>query len=201
MRILMMVAVAAVAQLLGVDDAEARRDGGISIRQDLHFIGQTGITGADNQLLSLCHVSTMRHVSGVGLWRSSQGYALSQTWCAGDRFVSLTPDMLAEAKSAGLIPASVQSVPKMSTGMVMTGFWGTGVILLALALAVLKVTAVQLRAAKRRARRAGRPSGAPVVLSVITNDRDIPDTDMSVAAGVANSLDIPKDKMRQVAHG
>ena len=83
-------------QLVAVEATEARR--GIASQQELHFVSFTKIPGPDGAMVSLCQLTTKNQVLTIGLWRSSDGYALSTEKCEGNKYGSIGKAKFEEAQ-------------------------------------------------------------------------------------------------------
>ena len=148
MRQLILILMASVLTMMATQPSEARRGGSKS--QELHFVSSTTIPGAEGKVLSLCHLSTKNHIFGIGLWRSSDGYALSDANCEGEQYFTFTAAQFAEAQEQGLIDASISAEPKMTMNMIVSGFSGLVVIGLLLLLVLVKYISSLRRKKMRR---------------------------------------------------
>jgi len=166
MRILVLILLACAAQLLAVDTSTARGRG-VASQQELHFVSSTTIPGADGAALSLCHLTTKKHVLGIGIWRSSDGYALSAEKCEGEQYIPFTEAQFGQAQQLGLIEANQPSKPVMTMNMIMSGFAGSALIGLLLVFALFKYISSQRRKRMRRKEMGDTSSFHKTVLDVM----------------------------------
>lgn len=124
MRSLLFVLVAVL--LVAPQSAEARRGG--SKTQEMHFVAETQIPDKDGKPFSLCHLTTKRHMFGIGLWRSSDGYVLSDKKCESDTYYTISDAQFAEAKKSGQIADSVPDEPALTMNMLISGFSGWAIL-------------------------------------------------------------------------
>jgi len=132
-----------------IDTSDARRRGGTSEAQDLHYVADTKIPNKENGMLSLCHLSNTHSVLFINVWRSVENYALSKDRCEGDSYIALTDQQFQTAQTENLIPNNIPREPKMTFGMILGGFWG----LFAIGLLVLIGIASVIKSSKNRKER------------------------------------------------
>ena len=150
MRLLILALAACVFTVISIQPSQARRGG--SETQQLHFVAPTTIPGAEGKTLSLCHLSTKNHVFGIGFWRSTDGYALSDNKCEGEQYFPFTGAQFAEAQEQGLIDKGIPAEPKMTMNMILSGFSGLGILAVLVLLAGFKFISSRRRSNLRRGR-------------------------------------------------
>lgn len=131
MKFAPLVLVPGLALTLGLSPAEAHAArGGTITSQSLEFVSDTTITGPAGKPLALCMLTetTAAMLPGINMWRSVEGYGLSDTGCAGDDYYPLSAEMLAMAQQVGEIPAAIPAEPVLSFGQKLGGFWGLGAL-------------------------------------------------------------------------
>ena len=79
----------------------------------LELVAPTGIRGADDEPLSLCHTTYDFRVLGLALTREVTGFALSSDQCTATADRLMTNDQFAAAQSMGLIDGDLLSLDDM----------------------------------------------------------------------------------------
>lgn len=130
----------AIAVLIFVPKAEARGSLPYGWDEQLSFVASSEIPAPSGGMMTLCHMTTKYHLAYLGFWRSSNGYVLSESQCAGEGIYEIDAEGVSEAKSAGLLGRMVPIHPRMSLTDFASGFAGLGLVaLLALGLGVRQV--------------------------------------------------------------
>ncbi|MWD26716.1 hypothetical protein E0K89_004420 [Aquicoccus sp. SCR17] len=115
------------------------------VSERLAPVARTLIATNSGTTLWLCQHQRQGRVLGLPVWRTATGYALAERGCDAPRAVVLDLAELAAAQRAGLIPAEVPEIPRLSLWQGIAGHWGWAV------LTALAMAGVWLRR-QRRAR-------------------------------------------------
>lgn len=121
--------------------------------KELSYIAETRVhssTGAET--MALCRVSTKYQAASIGFWRSNLGYALSDSGCLGEAYLALTVEDFAAYQQTGLISPDLPIHAKLSTTSILSGFFGTFILVFILAYTGLLNL---IRVSGRRKRKAG----------------------------------------------
>lgn len=82
------------------------------MQEDLEFVAQTKIPGADETMMALCHKTRGIFVMGYSFTNDITGYALANDDCEGDERREFTPEQIETARSLGLIPSETPLVAR-----------------------------------------------------------------------------------------
>ena len=90
----------------------------------LSTVASTSIDTPRGHRLMLCKLSPTWRLAGLPLWVRRPDYVLASQCHGSERLAAITPERVAAAQSAGLIPARVSPEPMRNAAELLASLWG-----------------------------------------------------------------------------
>ncbi len=101
-----------IALSFGLTTTASTADAYIVSGEDLRFVAETTLPGAEGTPMALCHLVDFTNALFVPVYTSVQSYALSPDGCVGDAYRALSAEQFSAMQAAGLLPAELPEAPK-----------------------------------------------------------------------------------------